>query len=261
MGGPGGRSSGPFGVAGVEPASLEPAGPQEADGVVGVDAVGAAAVGDDLAATGECVECVVELVFSEKALSSASQAGLVNNLNDELAWGLLPLYFAAVGVSVARIDILVALYPAVWGLGQLVTGGLSDRIGRRPLIASGMIVQAAALGLIAATEGFTIWAVGAVLLGVGTAMVYPTLLAAIGDVAHPSWRARSVGIYRLWRDGGFAVGALLAGALAEAFDISVAIWPIAALTATSGIVVMVRMYETHPRHDRAPVPDDADLES
>jgi MFS family permease len=199
--------------------------------------------------------------FREKALSSASQAGLVNNLNDGLAWGLLPLYFAAAGLSVARIGVLAALYPAVWGIGQLVTGGLSDRIGRKPLIAGGMLLQAVALGLIAATEGFAVWAFGAVLLGAGTAMVYPTLLAAIGDVAHPSWRARSVGVYRLWRDGGFAVGALLAGALADAFDISVAIWAIAALTAASGIVVIVRMYETHPRHDRASVPEDADLES
>ncbi len=199
--------------------------------------------------------------FREKALSSCSQAGLVNNLNDGLAWGLLPLYFAAAGISVARIGILAALYPAVWGLGQLVTGGLSDRIGRKPPIAGGMLVQAAALAMFAATDGFALWAAAAVLLGAGTAMVYPTLLAAIGDVAHPSWRARSVGIYRLWRDGGFAVGALLAGALADAFDIRVAIWAIAALTAASGIVVAVRMYETHPRHDRTPVPDDADLES
>ncbi|MGD9999781.1 MAG: MFS transporter [Acidimicrobiia bacterium] len=199
--------------------------------------------------------------FKEKALSSASQAGLVNNLNDGLAWGLLPLYFAAAGLSVARIGILAALYPAVWGLGQLLTGGLSDRIGRKPLIGGGMLVQAFALGLFAATEGFAIWAVASVLIGVGTAMVYPTLLATIGDVAHPSWRARSVGIYRLWRDGGFAVGALLAGVLADAFDIPVAIWAVAALTAASGIVVIVRMYETHPRHDRTPVPDDVDLES
>ncbi len=199
--------------------------------------------------------------FKEKALSSASQAGLVNNLNDGLAWGLLPLYFAAAGLSVARIGILAALYPAVWGVGQLLTGGLSDRIGRKPLIAGGMLVQAFALGLFAATEGFAIWALASVLIGVGTAMVYPTLLATIGDVAHPSWRARSVGIYRLWRDGGFAVGALLAGVLADAFDIPVAIWAVAALTAASGVVVMVRMYETHPRHDRTPVPDDVDLES
>jgi MFS family permease len=199
--------------------------------------------------------------YRERALSSCSQAGLVNNLNDGLAWGLLPLYFAAAGLSVARIGILAALYPAVWGVGQLVTGGLSDRIGRKPLIVGGMLVQAAALGLFAATEGFAVWSAAGVLLGAGTAMVYPTLLAAIGDVAHPSWRARSVGIYRLWRDGGFAVGALLAGVLADVFDISVAIWAIAALTAASGVVVLSRMYETHPRHERIPVPDDADLES
>ncbi len=190
--------------------------------------------------------------FHEKALSSASQAGLVNNLNDGLAWGLLPLYFAAAGLSVARIGILAALYPAVWGIGQLLTGGLSDRIGRKPLIAGGMLVQAAALGLFAATEGFAIWAVASVLIGAGTAMVYPTLLATIGDVAHPGWRARSVGVYRLWRDGGFAVGALLAGVLADAFDITVAIWAIAAITAASGIVVIVRMYETHPPSGRTP---------
>jgi MFS family permease len=181
-------------------------------------------------------------------LSAVSQAGLVNNLNDGLAWGLLPLHFAAAGLSIGRIGILAALYPAVWGVGQLITGGLSDRIGRKPLIVGGMLLQAGALGLLAATEGFTIWAIGAVLLGAGTAMVSPTLLAAIGDVAHPSWRARSVGIYRLWRDGGFAVGALLAGALADAYDISVAIWAIAAITAASGIVVLARMYETRPRH-------------
>lgn len=184
--------------------------------------------------------------FRERALSSASQAGLVNNLNDGLAWGLLPLYFADAGISVARIGVLTALYPAVWGVGQLVTGGLSDRIGRKPLIAGGMLVQAAALALFAGVEGFAVWAVASALLGVGTAMVYPTLLATIGDVAHPTWRARSVGVYRLWRDGGFAVGALLAGVLADTFDIPVAIWSVAGLTALSGLLVMARMYETHP---------------
>jgi MFS family permease len=199
--------------------------------------------------------------FREKALSSCSQAGLVNNLNDGLAWGLFPLYFAAAGLSVARIGALAALYPAVWGLGQLVTGALSDRLGRKPLIVGGMLLQAAAIGLIAATEGFAAWAVGAALLGAGTAMVYPTLLAAIGDVAHPTWRARSVGVYRLWRDGGFAVGAVLAGVVADAFDIRAAIRVVGVVTAMSGILVLVRMYETHPRHDRVPVPADADLES
>jgi MFS family permease len=184
--------------------------------------------------------------FTEPALSSCSQAGMVNNLNDGLAWGIFPLYFAAAGLSVGRIGVLAALYPAVWGVGQLVTGALSDRVGRKRLIVGGMLTQAFAIGVIAATSGFVPWATGAVLLGLGTAMVYPTLLAAIGDVAHPSWRASAVGIYRLWRDGGFAVGALLAGVIADALSIRAAIWTVAALTAASGVLVAFRMYETHP---------------
>jgi MFS family permease len=183
----------------------------------------------------------------EPALSSCSQAGLVNNLNDGLAWGLFPLYFAGVAdLSVGRIGVLAALYPAVWGIGQLFTGAWSDRVGRKWLIASGMWVQAGAIGLIAATGSFGAWALGAVLLGAGTAMVYPTLLAAVGDVAHPAWRASAVGVYRLWRDAGFAAGALLAGVLADAFGARFAIWGIGALTAASGLVVALRMYETHP---------------
>jgi MFS family permease len=197
-------------------------------------------------------EVFVLTSFREKALSSASQAGLVNNLNDGLAWGLFPLFFAADGLSVGRIGVLAAVYPAVWGLGQLVTGGLSDRVGRKPLIAGGMLTQAAAIAWIAATSGFASWAAGAAALGVGTAMVYPTLLAAIGDVAHPRWRARSVGVYRLWRDSGFAVGALTAGILADTLSVEAAIWAVAALTAASGLVVMVRMYETHPPIGRQP---------
>ena len=185
--------------------------------------------------------------FTEPALSSCSQAGMVNNLNDGLAWGLFPLYFAAAGLSVGHIGILAAIYPAVWGLGQLGTGALSDRIGRKWLIVAGMLTQAVAIGFIAATSGFAPWAVGAVLLGAGTAMVYPTLLAAISDVAHPTWRASAVGIYRLWRDSGFAVGAILAGVVADAFGIETAIWTVAAITALSGGVVAFRMYETHPR--------------
>jgi MFS family permease len=190
--------------------------------------------------------------FTDPALSSASQAGMVNNLNDGLAWGLFPLLFAAAGLSVARIGVLAALYPAVWGAGQLVTGALSDRIGRKPLIVAGMLVQGAALAGFAVAGSFWPWAAAAVLLGAGTAMVYPTLLAAIGDVAHPTWRARSVGIYRLWRDGGFAVGALLSGAIADLWGIRPAIWTIAVLTAGSGLLVAVRMYET--LHAPAPVP-------
>ncbi len=183
--------------------------------------------------------------FREKALSSASQAGMVNNLNDGLAWGLFPIFFANDGLSVGRIGILAAIYPAVWGMGQLYTGGLSDRIGRKPLIVTGMLTQAAAIAWIATVSGFWAWAAGAAVLGSGTAMVYPTLLATIGDVAHPLWRARSVGIYRLWRDSGFAVGALLAGIVADVVSIEAAIYAVAALTAASGIVVMLRMYETH----------------
>ncbi|MFM8312099.1 MAG: MFS transporter [Ilumatobacteraceae bacterium] len=184
--------------------------------------------------------------MGDRSLSSCSQAGLVNNLNDGLAWGLFPIFFASAGLSVGRIGMLAALYPAAWGVGQLYTGGLSDRIGRKPLIAGGMLVQAAALAWMAAVSGFAAWAAGAVVLGIGTSMVYPTLLAAIGDVAHPSWRARAVGVYRLWRDGGFAVGALLAGALADLVSVEAAILTVAALTAASGVVVMVRMDETLP---------------
>jgi MFS family permease len=183
--------------------------------------------------------------FRDRALSSCSQAGLVNNLNDGLAWGLFPIFFADAGLTVGRIGVLAALYPAVWGLGQLYTGGLSDRIGRKPLIVGGMLTQAAAIAWIAATTGFTAWALGALVLGAGTAMVYPALLAAVGDVAHPAWRARSVGVYRLWRDAGFAVGALLAGILADLISIIAAIWAVAALTALSGLVAATRMYETH----------------
>ena len=192
--------------------------------------------------------------FREPALSSASQAGLVNNLNDGLAWGLFPLLFAAADLSVAKIGVLAALYPAVWGAGQLFTGALSDRWGRKWLITVGMWLQAVALGVIALADGFTVWAIAAVLLGAGTAMVYPTLLASIGDVAHPAWRARSVGIYRLWRDGGFAVGVLLAGVVADALGVRAAIWAVAVLTAASGLVVAVRMYETHHRPTDAPGP-------
>ncbi|MGZ4792930.1 MAG: MFS transporter [Ilumatobacteraceae bacterium] len=185
--------------------------------------------------------------FHDKALSSCSQAGLVNNLNDGLAWGLFPLFFTNAGLSIARVGVLAALYPAVWGFGQLYTGGLSDRVGRKPLIVGGMLVQGVALAWIGASGSFLAWAVGAIALGAGTAMVYPTLLAAIGDVAHPKWRARSVGIYRLWRDGGFAIGALLAGILADVISIPAAIYAVAALTAASGLIAALRMYETHPR--------------
>ena len=192
-------------------------------------------------------QVITHTSIREPALSSASQAGMVNNMNDGLAWGLFPVLFAGHGLSLAQIGGLAALYPAVWGLGQLATGALSDRIGRKALIATGMITQAVALALVARGDTFGVWALAAMLLGVGTAMVYPTLLAVIGDVAHPAWRGRSVGVYRLWRDSGFAVGALLAGIVADAYGIRPAIWIVATLTAASGMIVAVRMYETHPR--------------
>ncbi|WP_115931397.1 MFS transporter [Citricoccus nitrophenolicus] len=179
--------------------------------------------------------------FRDRSLSSVSQAGMVNNLNDGLAWGLFPVLFAAAGLSLGQIGILAAAYPAVWGAGQLATGALSDRWGRKGFIVAGMLTQALALALIAVGSGFGAWLVAMVLLGVGTAMAYPTLLAAIGDVAHPAWRARSVGIYRLWRDGGFAAGAVIAGLVADAFGIPTAVTVVAALTAASGALVAVRM--------------------
>ena len=192
-------------------------------------------------------EVFAQTTFREPALSSASQAGLVNNLNDGLAWGLFPVLFAGAGLSLSRIGLLAALYPAVWGVGQLVTGALSDRLGRKRLIVAGMLVQAAALAMVAIGTDFALWAIAAIMLGAGTAMVYPTLLAAVGDVAHPAWRARSVGVYRLWRDAGFAVGALLSGVVADLLGIRAAVWAVAALTAASGVLVAVRMYETHLR--------------
>jgi MFS family permease len=195
----------------------------------------------------ELTDLEVFLVTSlrEPALSSASQAGLVNNLNDGLAWGLFPVLFTDAGLSLEQTGALVALYPAVWGIGQLATGALSDRWGRKNLISRGMLLQALALAGFATAESFAWWAVSAIALGAGTAMVYPTLLAAVGDVAHPSWRATAVGVYRLWRDAGFAVGALLAGLVADLAGLAAAVWVVATLTAASGLVVAMRMYETH----------------
>jgi MFS family permease len=182
--------------------------------------------------------------WQDRRLFATSQAGLVNNLNDGMAWGLFPLYFTAGGLPIDQIAILAAIYPAVWGLGQLGTGALSDLLGRKPLITAGMGVQALGIFVIVATSGFAPWAVGAVLLGLGTAMVYPTLLATIGDIAHPEWRASAVGVYRLWRDGGYALGALLAGIVADALGLRWAILAVGALTLASGVVVATVMTET-----------------
>jgi len=184
--------------------------------------------------------------WRDPALSSASQAGLVNNLNDGLAWGLFPLFFAAAGLSLREIGLLAFIYPAIWGVTQLWTGGLSDRIGRKWLIAGGMVLQGVALVAMVVVHGVAPWLLTGALLGVGTAMVYPTLLAAIGDVAHPSWRGTAVGIYRLWRDLGYAVGALAAGLLADAFGMAAAIAAIGVVTVASGLLVAVRMPETLP---------------
>jgi MFS family permease len=180
----------------------------------------------------------------DKNLSSVSQAGLVNNLNDGMAWGLFPLFFMAARMDLGQIGTLAAIYPATWGIAQLFTGAWSDRVGRKWLIASGMWVQAVGIAIVVLASGFAGFATGAALLGVGTAMVYPTLLAAIGDVAHPSWRASSVGVYRLWRDLGYAIGALLAGITADALGLPAAMWLVAALTFVSGVIVAVRMTET-----------------
>jgi MFS family permease len=185
----------------------------------------------------------------DRDLSSVSQAGLVNNLNDGMAWGLFPLFFAAAKMSIEQIGVLAAIYPATWGIAQLFTGALSDRVGRKWLIAGGMWVQSAGIASVVLSGGFAGFATGGVLLGLGTAMVYPTLLAAIGDVAHPSWRASSVGVYRLWRDLGYAVGALVAGVTADALGLSPAMWLVAALTFGSGLIVAVRMRETLGPHD------------
>jgi len=184
----------------------------------------------------------------DRNLSSASQAGLVNNLNDGMAWGLFPLFFAAAGMSLEQIGLLAAIYPGTWGMVQLVTGALSDRIGRKWLIVSGMWVQALGIATIIVGQRFAAFAVGGVLLGIRTAMVYPTLLAAIGDVARPSWRASPVGVYRLWRDLEYAIGALLVGVTADVFGLHAAMWLIAAVTFASGLVAAVRMTETLAPH-------------
>jgi MFS family permease len=190
--------------------------------------------------------------WGDRSLYSCSQAGLVNNLNDGLIWGLVPLYLAGSGLSVTRIAAVAAIYPGVWGMGQLLTGALSDHWGRKWLIAGGMWVQAAGIGLFVIGGEFLAWAGAAVLLGIGTAMVYPTLLAAVSDVAHPSWRGSAVGVYRLWRDLGFAVGGLTVGLLADAFGAQIAMAAIGGLTLMSGLVVASVMYETLPSRRRVP---------
>jgi MFS family permease len=174
--------------------------------------------------------------FRDRNLFAACQAGLVNNLNDGMSWGIFPLFFVSFGLGVERIGILKAVYPATWGILQIATGPLSDRWGRKGLIVAGMWVQSAGLFLTAFTHSFKWWLVGSLLLGLGTAMVYPTLIAAVSDASHPTWRARSLSVYRFWRDLGYAIGALSAGLIADLFGLAAAINAIAALTFISGAV-------------------------
>ncbi|WP_332767678.1 MFS transporter [Phenylobacterium sp.] len=181
--------------------------------------------------------------YGDRNLFAASQAGLVNNLNDGMSWGIFPLFYSAFGLSVERIGILKAVYPVVWSVLQTVTGALSDRWGRKGLIVAGMWVQAAGLFLTAATRQFGWWLAASILLGLGTAMVYPTLIASVSDASHPTWRARSLSVYRFWRDMGYAVGALAAGVIADLFGAPWAIGSIGVLTLVSGAVVAVAMRE------------------
>lgn len=191
-------------------------------------------------------EIFVLASWKHQALFACSQAGLVNNLNDGMSWGIYPLFFSSFGLGVGPIGTIKAVYPATWGILQVLTGPLSDRWGRKWLIAGGMIVQAGGIWLTVLVPTYPAWLLGAFLQGLGTAMVYPTLLAAIGDVAHPEWRATAMGAYRLWRDLGYAVGALLSGIIADLLGMGAAIHVVAALTLLSGLQVALRMHETLP---------------
>lgn len=189
--------------------------------------------------------------WKDRALFAACQAGLVNNLNDGMMWGLVPIFLTAAGLPIERVGFIAAAYPGVWGIGQLLTGALSDSVGRKWQIASGMWIQAAGIGLFVLRPGSGLSVGGAVLLGLGTALAYPALLAAVSDVARPEWRASAVGVYRLWRDAGYAVGALISGLLADTIGIPAAIAAVGGLTFFSGVIVAAAMYETLPSR-RAP---------
>jgi MFS family permease len=197
-----------------------------------------------------------EASVGNPVLRACSQAGLVNNLNDALAWGLVPLYLAANGVTAGEIGVVAALYPAVWGVGQIATGWFSDHVGRKPLIVAGMLIQAVALGLLASGDGaFAPSAAAAIVLGIGTALVYPTLIAAVSDAVPPVERAPVVGVYRFWRDFGFVLGALLAGLVADALGSGAAIAIVAGLTAASGLWVAGTAWQpTTPTPALATVP-------
>jgi len=177
------------------------------------------------------------LTWRDRRFFACNQAGMINNLNDAMAWAMFPLFFASLGYSISTIGVLTALYPAVWGMAQLLTGPLSDALGRRGLISGGMIAQAAGIWTIAFFPNFTAAVSGSVLLGLGTAMVYPTLLARVSDISNPHWRAGALGVYRFWRDIGYAFGALMAGVVADYLGTVHAITAIGALTFASGVVV------------------------
>ena len=206
--------------------------------------------GDEPGHTPRISWVVAETSWRNPTLFGVSQAGLVNNLNDGMSWGVFPVLFAAHGVGLEGIGLIKAVYPLTWGVGQVVTGALSDRIGRKPLIVAGMLVQAAGHAVIGfgLDRPFLSGLVGSVLLGGGTAMVYPALLAAVGDVAHPAWRASAMGVYRFWRDLGYAVGALMAGLVAGAFGLVWSVHAAGALTFVSGLLAWVAMRETRKAH-------------
>jgi MFS family permease len=181
--------------------------------------------------------------LKDRNLFACSQAGLVNNLNDGMSWGVFPIFFSAFGLGVGRIGILKAIYPVVWGLLQVATGPLSDRLGRKWLMVGGMWVQAGGIFVTVVGRNFAWWVLGSILLGLGTAMAYPALIAAVSDNSNPSWRARSLSVYRFWRDLGYAVGALSAGIIADTLGLSIAIGSVGLLTFLSGVIVAVSMRE------------------
>jgi MFS family permease len=213
------------------------------------------AFGDPTAPLRGLRDALANASVRDPILRACSQAGLVNNLNDALAWGLAPLYLAAHGASLREIAVVAAAYPVVWGAGQLVTGWLSDHTGRKPLITAGMLVQAGALGLLVAGDGaFAPSLVAAALLGLGTAMVYPTLIAAVSDASQPRDRARVVGVYRFWRDFGLVLGALIAGVGADATSAQTAILIVALLTGASGLFVAATSWQSRGALHPSPVP-------
>lgn len=185
--------------------------------------------------------------WQNRSLFSASQAGLVNNLNDRLIWGLIPIFLAQHGLPLGQIAVITALYPGVWGLSQLATGAVSDHLGRKWMIVAGMLVQGVGIALFVVGTAYAAWVLAAVLLGIGTALVYPTLIAAVSDVVHPSWRASAVGVYRLWRDSGYAIGGLLSGLLVDTMGMPLTITAVGILTFISGVIVAGVMQETKKR--------------